>query len=469
MLIRYVTSLLRSLAAWIILSAASLAEPAAPLEQQTLTLDQARWLAIRALENGQPQLTLKVSEGLLQADPEDAEAHFLVAHAHAQLDQPHEGRRAAARAYRFSEEAREKFQAAQLAAQLAYAEDRQTLAQIWLRRTAIHAPNSLVERQIASDYRLIRASNPWYFRLRADLRPSSNVNNGADTSLQIIDGVPVTGTLSGAARALSGLIGSTDIITRYRLRGTANAATSVSGRLFIQRVALSSEARDLAPNARGSDFAATYGEISFRHAFAVGKEERRGGAYVDLAAGTSWYGGEPSYDFVRLSGERVWRLGGKAALRFNGLVEDRFNARYLSNDSEVLGLGALWTRPVRNDDRLTFSLALRDSDAKNENGTFRSASLRAGYAFGKPVGPVQISAGLVLGYTDYPDYVAGFIIVPGGRQDRSIYGDVNLLFNDMDYAGFAPILRLRTGRKSSNISRFDIRELTLALGIESKF
>ena len=44
-----------------------------------------------------------------------------------------------------------------------------------------------------------------------------------------------------------------------------------------------------------------------------------------------------------------------------------------------------------------------------------------------------------------------------------------MLFDQLDYAGFAPMLRLRAGRKSSNDSRYDIRELSVSLGIESKF
>ena len=41
--------------------------------------------------------------------------------------------------------------------------------------------------------------------------------------------------------------------------------------------------------------------------------------------------------------------------------------------------------------------------------------------------------------------------------------------HEYDVAGFAPVLRLRSGRKDSNISRFDIRETSISIGIESKF
>ena len=85
------------------------------------------------------------------------------------------------------------------------------------------------------------------------------------------------------------------------------------------------------------------------------------------------------------------------------------------------------------------------------------------------MGPVKLDLALTLGYSDYPNYQSGFIVVPGGRQDKSIYADVNLMFENWDYAGFAPSLRIRAGRTSSNDSRFQTRELSIGLGIQSKF
>ena len=50
------------------------------------------------------------------------------------------------------------------------------------------------------------------------MTPSSNVNGGADTPYNIIDGVPLVGTLSAGAQALSGWIGQTSLNVGYRLR-----------------------------------------------------------------------------------------------------------------------------------------------------------------------------------------------------------------------------------------------------------
>lgn len=435
-----------------------------------INLDQARALAIHALQTGDPGLAIQVSKGLLQANPRDPLAYYVIAQAHAQLSQPNLGRRAAARAYRFSDDSPSRFQAAQLAAKMAYEEGKPSLAQVWLRRTAVYAPSEREEALVARDYRALRAINPWSFRLRTDLRPSNNVNNGADTALQIIDGVPVAGTLSGAARALSGLIGALDLSTAYRLNATDQSATSVGARLYVQRVALSDSAKELAPLASNSDFASTYAEVSVRHGFAVGPNPGKGSASFELAVGEAWYGGERNYRFGRLKLERRWLVDDdRTALTLRGVAESRNKARFASNDAQIFGMGGEFIRKLGNGDSLGLTMALRDSSAQHHNGTFRSASMRTSYTFAKPVGPAKLSAGLVLGYSDYPVYRSGFFLVPGGRQDKSIYGDLSLFFDKYDYAGFAPMLRFRTGRKSSNDSRFDTRELSLTLSVQSKF
>lgn len=446
----------------------------APETVKELSLDQGLHVAVASLKQGKPEITLQLSRGLLQADPKNPMLHYLQANAYAGLGKPVDARQSAARAYRYADRSEDKFQAAQLAARSALQADSPTLAQYWLRLTAIHSPDEIADQRIAQDYLALRRINPWSFRIRTEIKPSDNVNNGADSALQIIDGDPVIGRLNGAAQALSGVIGVVDLSSAYRFRQSAESETSVAGRLYIQRVSLSSEAKAQAPNVTGSDFASTYGELSLRHAMAVGSGDTKGIAIFEGTLGTSWYGDERSYNLARLDASRSWTLG-KSRLEISGLAETRFSARYATNDANIIGLGAQISRALSNGDRLTLSMAYRDTNAVGTNGTFWSASMRANYAFAKPLGPARLSAALTLGYSDYPTYQlflpskGGIGPVQGGRQDSSIYGDLNFFFDQYDYAGFAPVLRIRTGQKDSNISRFDIRESSISLGIQSKF
>jgi len=450
--------------------------PAQTSDRGEISLEQARQLAIYALQNGDPGLAIQVSRGLLQADPRDPLAYFVIAQAHAGLNQPNLGRRAAARAYRYTKDDGSRFQAAQLAAKMAYQEGKPSLAQVWLRRTALYAPGETEERAVARDYRALRAINPMSFRLRLDARPSNNVNNGSDTALNIIDGIPDGGTTPVAGRALSGVIGSVDLAGTYRLRGDKGSSTTLGGRLYIQRVALSNAARDLLASVPGpvrvgnSNFASTYGEISLRHVFAVGEADKDGTAVVELAVGESWYAQERSYRFTRLQGERRWRTGqGRTQITLLAQAEDRSKARYGANDARILGLGAKVQRKLDSGDSVGVTLALRDTDAVDNNGTFTSVSMRANYSFARSVGPAKLSTGLVLGYSDYPVYNLTFPPRPVPRTDKSIYADVSLFFDRYDYAGFAPLLRIRAGKKFSNFSRFESRELSVSLSVQSKF
>ena len=425
---------------------------------------------MEALHRRDAGLALQLARGLLQANPADPFPHFVMASAHAQMGQPGPARRSAAQAFRFADASPDKFQAAQLASRMALQEKRPTLAQIWLRRTAIHAPNDQVLDQVAKDYRLLRQINPWAFRLRGALRPSSNVNNGADTALQIIDGVPVIGYLSGSAQSLSGVIGTVDVSVFYRLQGTQSSKTTLGGRVYVQRVALSDSAKEQAPDVSGSDFASTFAEFQANHLWAVGPANRGGTAELGLNLGENWYGGARNFRFVRLSGGRSWQVSPRNRLRFRLSGEKRSKARSATYDAHILSGEAHFMRGMANGNRLNISAAFRDSDAAEANGTFKSASVRVGYDFGRPIGPVRLGAALTLGYSDYPKFWHPVIRWhPGGRQDQSAYVDVNMFFSDWDYAGFAPVLRLRAGRKTSTDTRFSSREFSVSLGVESTF
>ncbi|WIY27334.1 tetratricopeptide repeat protein [Parasedimentitalea psychrophila] len=455
--------------------------PAADEAEQHLTLDQGRTLALHALKTGKPQLTLQLSKALLQADPKDPLAYLLQAAAHAKLNDAREARKSAVLAYRFSTSGSDKFQAAQMVSRLALASGSPTLSQVWLRRTAIHAPDENSKELIAKDYQTLRLINHWAFRIRTELKPSSNVNNGSDTTLEIIDGTPSLGSRFGPRSvALSGVIGTVDLTASRRLRQSQRSLTSMSGRIYIQRVALSSSAKDLAAALaaasgttvpENSEFGSTYAELSVRHAFAVGPAQKRGAASVALTTGTSWYGEQENYNLAKFTGSRSWQLSPDTGLVIDGMVEERFDARSLSYKATILGFGTSLSHRLENGDKLKLTLGLRDADSGHVNSSHSAASVRLGYDFGKSLGSVRFSTGLILGYSDYPVYLAGFPVTPltNGRQDKSIYADVNMLFERYDYAGFAPVLRLRAGRKFSNHSRFETKEFSLSLGIESKF
>lgn len=442
---------------------------AAPVHAEpsvALTLPEARSLAVHALQGDRPALASQIAHGLLVADPRSPYAHYVLATAHADMGDATAGRRSAARAYRYAETTVQKFQAAELAARLTFAEGHPTRTQLWLRRAVQNAPSPEIEEQLARDYARVRRENPFRFSISGGVKPSSNVNNGADTAQQVIDGLPFTGRLSGGAQALSGVVGTVDAVAGYRLRSTDRARTDLAARLFVQRIALDSRSHHLAPEVRNRDFGATYADVTLRQTYAVGTR----GNTVDVtgSVGEYWSGGNRSYTFARVGLGHRWQVSAATSVSFGAAIEERFSDRTHFFDSSTASVSAGATHTVAGGDGIGLSVNLRKTESDFINYASTAASLRLTYSFADQIGPAIVSAGLVLGKTDYDDYVAVFS-VPGGKQDYATYADVNVLLPDVDYAGFAPSVNFRAGRTRSNVSRFETRELSVSLGFQSKF
>ena len=321
----------------------------------TITIEEGRRIAQAALSAGQPETTLKIARSLLQANPNDNHALLLAAAANLALKKPLHGRRAAALAYRNSEHTPQRLQAAQLAAQNALLEERPTLTQIWLRRAALHVETEEQSQAIARAYKRLRVINPWSFNAGLSIRPSSNINNGSDSALQIIDGVPAVGTLSGDAQALPGLIGTANLRLGYRLHADETRRTTLGFQTQIRRVALASEAKALAPDTSSREFAYTYAATSLEHVFAVGEKK---GEFVSLGAtvGGLWTPDDISYSLLRFEGERVWRTKAGNGLRL-GASYTGYNRDGDVNDSTSFGLRGGYTHKLESGDRLGFTLA----------------------------------------------------------------------------------------------------------------
>ncbi|MEX0370735.1 MAG: hypothetical protein AB3N09_08900 [Tateyamaria sp.] len=435
-------------------------------DEQPVTLAQARVLARQALYAGRFDLARDIAMVLVRVDPEDAYAYGVLAAAHSRLQDPKLARAAARLSYKYSDTSQEKFGAARTAASIAYQQERPTLSQMWLRLAATHSDTEEQDKKLATDYARVRAANPLYFNINVSVAPSDNVNNGTDNVLEVINGVPTLGVYGGSSRALSGTVGVFDARLRYRLNATQSSRTTATGRLYLREVDLSSEARSIAPDAENGDFATAYAETGLEHLRALGAK----GNTVTFggALGASWYGGDRSYEFAKLSLGRGVKLADTVRLNLQGAAERRFSTISTVRDIDVLTLGATVSHELKRGDRISLGLTVQDVRGDFINADYQTASVRANYAFGQQLGPVKVSTGVTFGYTDYEDYRL-VRPVDGGRQDESLYGDVSFFFADYDVGGFAPTVRVRTGRRTSNVNRFDIDETTVTLGIQSKF
>lgn len=441
----------------------------------TLALPQVRALALDSLRTNKPDLAYKLGRGLLHANSKDPIAHYIIAKALQHKGAPGLARRSAARAFRHSAKKPDRFFAAQLAAQLAYSDNRYTLSQYWLRRSLISAPTPKIHAQTIKDFKRIRAQNPWSVRMKFSFRPSTNVNSGSNFSYLLIDDVPIVGTLSGSAQALSGMVATADIAATYRLRTNAKSTTRLETRFYRRHVFLSQDARDQAPSVGNSDFTATTIEAGISHLIAMGSGRKTQGAagksygIVRATFGKSWYAGSPLFTFGKVKLDRALTLTNGQNLRFSGSYEHRSPASALRTTTRIYQLRGDYTHKFSGGNSLTAGLVV----AKTQSETVNTASTRAtgyiAFAPARAFGPAHLSLNIGTSLLDYESYSVGLISVPGGRRDKTIFANLAVTFDKFDYAGFIPTLSIKAQKSNSNISRFDTTELSIAIGIRSSF
>lgn len=434
----------------------------APADSVDLSLPQAQALAVQALHENRPKLAYRLSEGLLLANPRDGRAHYTQALAFSQVKAYGFARRSASKAYSNAETPVQKYEAAQLASQAAYADERLTLSQLWLRRAVHHAPTEEVRQDAIKAFRTVRARNPLNFNLKFSVTPSDNVNNGSNTPYNIIDGVPVVGILSPSAQAIAGIVATTDLSASYRVSYGERHMTRITGRAYTRNVKFNNPV----PGLSGSDLSSSRVQMGVSHSV-IGPSKRSQWDF-DLTGGRTWYGGSPLYDFARLGAERHQRLGDRTRLSFGSAVEFQEDETFPYNDATQYEAFAQVSYTLGGGGRLGGYINFRDTETDGVNRAREQWTGIVSYTMGREIGPAKLSFQLGHSIVDYDNYSIGGP-VPGGRSDDSTFGGVTATFKDWSYMGFVPTVSVNAEKTRSNISRFDVDETSVSLGIRSEF
>jgi hypothetical protein len=122
-----------------------------------------------------------------------------------------------------------------------------------------------------------------------------------------------------------------------------------------------------------------------------------------------------------------------------------------------------------NGDRIGFSVGATLVASDSNNSTWRGLDLGLSYQVKAPVAGAQLSLSLGLDYRDYDAFDLGLYMAPGGRQDQGISAGITAVLPQVQYMGFAPVLSLDLARRTSNVSRYDSRDLGLGLSFRSAF
>lgn len=435
--------------------------------------DEIRILTAQSVQARDWTQARALAQALLQRDPNDIVALTALAQATFQLGDFTAAREAAARIYRSDAEPQRRYDAARLAALSASNQDRFTLAELWLRRALTVAPTEADAAQTTRDAAGVSRLNPWSTSVSLSFAPSTNVNGGSEDEINVIDGVPVVGLLSASAQALSGLIAQADLSTAYRLRENAQSRTLATARLYGRGVALTDDSLDAIKEEEAEtgnrikvgDFSTARLEFGISH-----DQVATGGAFgIDVAAGGYWSGAEYDYTYGRVAVDRSVSIGPRDALRGSVFYEQRFDAETNDPEDEVYGVQAQYLTRLGNGADASLSLAWSRRDSPFVNNESETWTLQAGYAPREQIGPARVSGTLGVQLTDFDYYFVGFIDVPGGRSDERLFASVQATFVDYSYAGFSPLVRLNAGRTESNVSRFNLTELSLDIGIRSTF
>ena len=309
------------------------------------------------------------------------------------------------------------------------------------------------------DFNYVRDQNPLSLQVDASVRPSNNVNGGARDPLFEYQGIPFV--LSGDALALSGLAFGIGVSGGYRLSDNGTARNSLTFAASQQGVALSTEARAQAPNARNADYALGNVEAGWRRQ-ATGQLGRLS---TELTAGHSWYGGQDLSNSFSARATLDHALSPKVdtTIAISVTRQDRLDRPVSSSTDYGLDATAATKGPQGDNWQIGLSLARVISDDIGID--HREAALQLGWRAARPVAGLGLAANLSARVADYDlsRYASN------GRHDQRLSGSLSATLQRLSYLGFSPVLSLDVARNVSNVALYDTETVGISLSVKSRF
>ncbi len=430
--------------------------------QAVLSPDQMRALAGEAVLQGQARLAFDLSGALIGRDDTDLDAHLIRSRAARNLGRNDDALTHARRAWALAEDENARYAAALAMAQALSSSGRRTAAQLWLRRAIQIAPNEAHKARAAQDFRYVRRQNPWSTALRFSVTPSSNINNGSRNETSELFGLPLEFALEGEARALSGVEISAGLGTRYRLVETDRKNTDLLFGLSHRTYVLSDEAKSIAPDAEGSDFATSSVYIGLREDYALPSGRARLG--WDARLGRTWYAGDPLLSYARLAAE-YRRATGKSGILNLSISHEGQTGEGTREDASIWSAHLGYGMALENGNTLSLSTSFIRSESDADYLDYDQRAISARYGLAKPIGPAQLEFGLTLSEKTHDRSN----VTTDGREERSIEAHVTAALPNMDFYGFIPTITLKAERTQANVDLYETENFGIQLGIRSAF
>ena len=442
-------------------------------QEQRLSRVEAFIFANQLLTAGQPAAARAISLTLVRLEPENPETWMQLAQAERALGQTEASRAAARNARRFAKTDLQLYNAAILLADSFIQEKRFTRAQVWLRRARQAAPNAALKARVAQDYKRVDRVNPLRYNFDFSLAPSSNINNGSreDTAIFFFAGIPLEGSLSLDAQALSGYEARVAAVAYDKNLGKGRSYT-LSARTDIRRYRFSSETKDDIDDARDagttedlpdvSDYAYDYFSVGGTYRFPITKMYR---GESTLTFGRLWYGGDPLARDASLMGSLVWSPTTREARRAYLRTTRRERSDTDTRSSTTWELGYIAVFAPESGSRWVVSTSFSDTNAQSPTEAHQRAALNVSYTFAQPLWGTQVTTSL--GVSVRRDDEPSFDRDP--RVDRGTNLGATFFLRDQEIYGFAPTISLTAERTDSNLSRYQTEEIGISFGLRSVF
>ncbi|MEZ5796817.1 MAG: hypothetical protein R3D63_04580 [Paracoccaceae bacterium] len=417
-----------------------------------------------AFAAGQVELARMLALAVLDGDSRDPTALAVLAAVGLATHEPEAAREVAGRSFGEAADDRGRFTAARLAARASVDLEEFGVAKYWLRRAVQVAPDEAAKAATVRDFLAVRALSPLRLDFGLSIKPSDNVNQGSEDSLLTVDGNPTWFYFDPSSLALPGVEATANLALRYRIASDAGATTEIGFRGSHRAVALSDEAKALAPGAKGEDFATSAFDLFVQQRRELSPEMVLIGG---LTFGKTWLAGMPYADRARMELALGTRHGANDQSRLGLSVERQWLESGRPQATSV-SLDAGWQHRLAGGDLVALRLEMGQtvSDDPNQENRKLGASLR--YALADPVAGATVSAALNVTARDYPVFFNG-IFNDTGREDLSVSMNIDLALPRLGAFGFEPVVSLEASRTESNVSRYSGEAVGIGLRIQSSF
>lgn len=333
-------------------------------------------------------------------------------------------------------------------------------AQWWLRRAANYAPDRAAADANRADFQAISRKRVFHPRLRFDIRPTDNINNGADNQILRLGHIILVFPTS--ALALSGIEYTARADLKWILSRGKTQRTTLDIDLFGRSYSLSQDAQKKAPGARGRDYALTQVALGLTHARQIvpfGRTELR------LGAGRVQSGGDPLRQFYRLDVAQHLTLSETSRALVSVQFENQTALRAGQSNARLLGLrySQAFQRPSGAGWQVTLDAQRYQAEAKGASYQLQQAYVT--HHLARPIATLAVSAFAGVTRKHYPEFALSL----DGRSDHTIEVGTRVLFTDSTYMGFSPTMTLSAYRTQSNVDLFDTQGASVSFGFQSRF